>query len=346
MKLTTNIHIVASNINTGGALVLLTYLTASFEKVTRNCTLTKYVSFDADNTSSVKNIRIIGIINKLKILFYRIDNTLYFGNLPPLVKSTNSIVYIHNLNIMGGYTTVWKSGDLDIKTKLKYSFLITYIKMTIRNVQYVMCQTLTGKKLLEKNFNNKNILVCPIYDDSYRPVQRAKEYDLCYVGLPSFHKNHQRLFQALDNIGKENVKITIAVTIPDFEQKLLNLINTINKNIEVVNFGMVPHRKVYEIYEKSRMLIFPSLIESFGLPLIEAARCNLPVITSDLGYVYDVIIPTDTFDPHSITSIEDCIKRNINKSDIQKAKLLVDNKIDMIFDILTKGCKKRADNEK
>ena len=67
---------------------------------------------------------------------------------------------------------------------------------------------------------------------------------------------------------------------------------------------------VYEIYKFIDFLIFPSLNESLGLPLIEASLHEIPIIASDLEYVYDVCNPKFTFNPYS----EDEIYYKILKS--------------------------------
>ena len=56
---------------------------------------------------------------------------------------------------------------------------------------------------------------------------------------------------------------------------------------------------INEIYKISDFLIFPSLNESLGLPLIEASLHKLPIIASNLDYVYEVCEPNLTFDPNS-----------------------------------------------
>ena len=59
-------------------------------------------------------------------------------------------------------------------------------------------------------------------------------------------------------------------------------------------------------------LIYPSKIESFGLPLIEADAMNLPIIAAELDYVRDICSPTQTFDPNSSISIARAIMRFLN----------------------------------
>ena len=57
-------------------------------------------------------------------------------------------------------------------------------------------------------------------------------------------------------------------------------------------------------------LIYPSHWESFGLPLLEADRAGLKLVTSEKDYVRDIVKPHQTFDPNSSLSIFRAIKRN------------------------------------
>jgi glycosyltransferase involved in cell wall biosynthesis len=64
-------------------------------------------------------------------------------------------------------------------------------------------------------------------------------------------------------------------------------------------------------YRQSGALIFPSLTESFGLPLIEARGRDLPILAGELDYVRDVCVPVETFDPRSPRSIARAVKRHL-----------------------------------
>jgi glycosyltransferase involved in cell wall biosynthesis len=56
-------------------------------------------------------------------------------------------------------------------------------------------------------------------------------------------------------------------------------------------------------------LIYPSILESYGLPLLEARAAGLPLITGELDYVRDIVDPEETFDPASPLSIARAVKR-------------------------------------
>jgi glycosyltransferase involved in cell wall biosynthesis len=59
----------------------------------------------------------------------------------------------------------------------------------------------------------------------------------------------------------------------------------------------------------SSAMIFPSLSESFGLPMLEAQANGISVIASELDFVRDVCLPSETFDPGSPISIARAVMR-------------------------------------
>ena len=62
-------------------------------------------------------------------------------------------------------------------------------------------------------------------------------------------------------------------------------------------------------------MIFPSLLESFGLPLIEAEYFSTPILAPELDYVRDVVKPHQTFDAQSPVSICSAVLRFLNKEE-------------------------------
>ena len=77
---------------------------------------------------------------------------------------------------------------------------------------------------------------------------------------------------------------------------------------------------VVEQYQQHEALIFPSLTESLGLPILEAQAMGLSIIASEKDYVRDIIEPDQSFDPHSYISIARAVmrfkKHNYNKNKI------------------------------
>jgi glycosyltransferase involved in cell wall biosynthesis len=79
---------------------------------------------------------------------------------------------------------------------------------------------------------------------------------------------------------------------------------------------MMSHAEVVKLYVRSSALIFPSLSESFGLPLIEASSLGLPILAGEVDFVRDVCKPAHTFDPTSPVSIERAVLRFIGQEEL------------------------------
>ncbi|MFA5147357.1 MAG: glycosyltransferase family 1 protein [Candidatus Omnitrophota bacterium] len=56
----------------------------------------------------------------------------------------------------------------------------------------------------------------------------------------------------------------------------------------IVCSGWIPDSYISYIYNKARIVLFPSLYEGFGLPVLEAMACGKPVITSDIPPMNEV----------------------------------------------------------
>lgn len=88
------------------------------------------------------------------------------------------------------------------------------------------------------------------------------------------------------------------LTVGPENERLLGRIEHLSStsNIRIDNLGRLPREQVLDLYKRSRALIFPSTSESFGLPLLEADGCGLPIVASELDYVGEPVNPVETFD--------------------------------------------------
>lgn len=101
---------------------------------------------------------------------------------------------------------------------------------------------------------------------------------LLYPAMPHFYKNHRIISEAL-KITDANVEILF--TIPPNNQ------NGRDERIKLI--GLQPYEHVCELYRSCDALLFPSYIETFGLPLLEAAMTGMPIIAADLPYAREVL---------------------------------------------------------
>jgi glycosyltransferase involved in cell wall biosynthesis len=137
-------------------------------------------------------------------------------------------------------------------------------------------------------------------------------YDFVYVANGCAHKNHKNLLLAWRLLAHAGLKPSLALTVdeqayPALAQHIAEQYSEYGLNI--FNLGAVAHANIAALYQSSSALIFPSKIESFGLPLLEAAQMGLPILAPELDYVRDVVEPAATFDPNSGVSIARAVRR-------------------------------------
>ena len=107
------------------------------------------------------------------------------------------------------------------------------------------------------------------------------------------------------------------------------------KNLNVDFLGIISRDEVINLASKSKFLIFPSLTESFGLPLIEGCQLGCYVISSNLPYVNQVIKPTLTFDPYSVDSISEMINQSVQDKNLIFTEMKVESATQLILNELT-----------
>jgi len=332
------IYIVASNVKQGGAGELLSYLLEYLYSSYKDIPIKVYVDHSL-NLTSKGNIEIINQhsnYEKIYLFSKSLENVLYFGNLPPLRKSKNAMVYFHNTYLLMNFKTLIKQ---KFKLFLKFFPQQIYIKFFIRNVDLVGCQTNSVKLAYKKKYGFNNISLFPFYKQcNLKKVNKnVIEYDFCYISLDYPHKNHHLLFDAMEILANRGYDINLIVTINKENQSLISRINDINQigNVEIINIGILSKDRICDIYQASRCLCFPSKTESFGLPLIEAASQGLDIIAADLDYVYEVVRPSAVFDPYDANDLVNKMVAYL-EGKLQSSECLIENKIDYLINNLLK----------
>jgi glycosyltransferase involved in cell wall biosynthesis len=79
---------------------------------------------------------------------------------------------------------------------------------------------------------------------------------------------------------------------------------------EIVITDFVPDDLLVSLYQATRLHVFPSRYEGFGLPVAEASRCGAPSLSSNRGSLPEVLeYPASTFDPDDVEGLADLMDR-------------------------------------
>lgn len=254
--------------------------------------------------------------------------TLCLNNLPPIFKCEGyTVTFLQNIHIIQKLS----SDDWDLFSRLKNLLEKTVFYIFSNNVNEYIVQTMSMKKRLKKlskscfSFKKSKITVMPFFkslniNPSLKLDSKKQEIDFLYIADSQPHKNHKNLFKAWVYMSEKGLYPNLSLTIPISNKKINDEINDlISFGLNIRNYGLVEYANIGDLFEASRALIYPSLQESFGLPLVEASSMALPIIASDLDYVFDVCEPDYVFNPNCHKSIARAVMRFLNKGEtIQK----------------------------
>ena len=245
--------------------------------------------------------------NKVYILFQNKNLFNYINYLDKKLFFKISFIFYHLLHSALINSFLKSSDTIIVQTKSMKKNI-----SSLKPKNKIEIQDNYWKKLKLGSYSNQVIKYTP--KEINKIIQKIKDLsknNKIYFYPSSFdpHKNHKRLFKAFNKLNHFSTKdIKLIVSIDKYKVPLPY------RNNKLIYFiGNQPIFLINQLYEIADFLIFPSLNESLGLPLIEASFYNLPIIASDLDFVYEVCKPSKTFDPLSEEDIYQKILESINK---------------------------------
>lgn len=101
--------------------------------------------------------------------------------------------------------------------------------------------------------------------------------------------------------------------------KISNLVSQLDMKDDVQFLGHVPNEDLPDIYNQAEMFLLPSHYETFSIVLIEAMVCGLPVITSDIEDIKEVVGDAAMLvNPKNKHEIADAIVRILSSDELKK----------------------------
>lgn len=145
------------------------------------------------------------------------------------------------------------------------------------------------------------------YHPDVKPYAPGYPYLLC-VGNRKGHKNEARVVEAFARAGIDPAIRLLFTGDPNGELDQLG--RTLSVKERLVFLGRVPEKELPGIYRGALALLFPSLYEGFGLPVIEAMACGTPVLTANTTALPEVAGDAALLvDPLSVAEIAAGIER-------------------------------------
>lgn len=150
--------------------------------------------------------------------------------------------------------------------------------------------------------------VNPSFEYVYKKFNHNKP-KILLVGT-SQNKNHMRVIEALKDLTCE---LVIVGKIPIEERSLLE-----KNNISYVNYYNISEEQILKLYVESDIILFPSIYEGFGMPIIEAQKVGRCVITSNIEPMSEVAGKGACLvNPYDVKEIREKVKEIIQNSKLR-----------------------------
>jgi glycosyltransferase involved in cell wall biosynthesis len=129
----------------------------------------------------------------------------------------------------------------------------------------------------------------PARNNGIRKKYGLPESYILFVGTLEPRKNITRLLHAYAmSKARAGLKLVIAGKTGWLYEEVFETVARLNLRERVIFTGFVDDDDLPSIYSMARVFVFPSLYEGFGLPVLEAMACGVPVITSDVSSMVEV----------------------------------------------------------
>lgn len=325
------IFIQASNIHTGGGAVLLNGLLTAIQEKNEKAVLYADQRFRPPGGAGLEVRPVQPTVFSRFFAERRLARDaaknpaalfLFFGNLPPLFKTgARSFLFFQNVILLEK-----KCFYFPLKTRLKHAVERLWLRWGVGHISTVCVQSESVRQMFLARFPSADVKVLPFSEAEFSGVAaKSSGEDFIYVSSGDPHKNHLNLLRAWKRLAANGIRnrlLLVGARFPAAEMRALD--EAVGAGARVELKPELSHDEVLKLYRGCQALIFPSLSESFGLPLLEAKAAGLPVIAAEKDYVRDLLDPAETFDPDSDLSIARAVQRFLapGKEPILRSRVL------------------------
>ncbi|MGB3716346.1 MAG: glycosyltransferase family 1 protein [Candidatus Promineifilaceae bacterium] len=224
-------------------------------------------------------------------LFYSPDFVL-----PPVRDNIPTVLTVHDLSFIHYPETF---------TPSLRKYLNQVVPRSVRSASHVLADSRTTKEDISNIWHIDEKKITVLYsgvDRAFRPpsdnaqlVNVRKKYDLgeepyiFSVSTIQPRKNYQMLIRAFKDVANDFPhRLVIAGGKGWLYEETLAEVNAQGLTDKVRFVGFVDDADLPALYSDATLFVFPSLYEGFGLPILEAMACGVPVVVSNASCMPEV----------------------------------------------------------
>ena len=238
-----------------------------------------------DSGSKGQINRILWTQFNLPKIYEKLQSSLIFSPIPeaPLYSGCRYIVTVHDL--------------IPLRFPQRFSRLTAYfryyIPQVLRQAEHIICDSQATAEDVTKFYQipAQKMTAIPLACDSinFRYLNLPDQNYFLYIGRHDPYKNLERLITAFASLGdRTNYELWLSGPPNAYTPQLIAQVAELRLQSSIKFLGYVPYNQLPVLMNQAIALVFPTLWEGFGLPILEAMACGTPVITSNLSSMPEV----------------------------------------------------------
>lgn len=219
-----------------------------------------------------------------------IDVWISLHDITPRVKANRIYTYCHNPS------PFMKKDISKIKyspTNIAFSFFYKYLyRINIKSATAIIVQQNWMRKEFLKMYPIKNVIVARpnfnIDSEGVTTMPALGKKVFMFAAYPRYFKNFEIICEACKNINKGNYEVWL--TLDGTENAYSADLKKKYGDLDSIKWiGIQPRQKIFEMYNQITALIFPSILETWGLPISEFKLTKKPMLLADLPYAKETL---------------------------------------------------------
>ena len=238
-----------------------------------------------------------------------IDVTLSPANYGPLLAPKSIILLRNSLAVARRERRILK--------RLYWSTLRVMTALSLIKCEKAIAVSLFAQKTLTvgfgTNLQNKVSVIYHGVNEEFQPsINTKREPFILTVSDIYIQKNIHTLIKAFAVIRKKMPNLTLKIAGKAIDQNYLLEIkeSIISENLDdAVEFlGTKSTQELIRLYQSCALFVFPSTVETFGNPLVEAMACGAPIVSSDSSAMPEILKDAAKyFDPENEKDMADTV---------------------------------------
>lgn len=262
---------------------------------------------------------------------YKCDLLHCTSNTAPIFSSTPVVTTVHDIIYLESWSTFKTSHSWYQKLGHVYRRLVVPSIMNLSRLVFTVSKyeksvidnyfpQHTSKVQVLYNACGKHFSTKEIVDEGSlrQKYQLPSEY-IFYIGNTDPKKNTKNVIKAYAEYIKQEAN-PLQLVMPDFDMNLFKsyipsaLVDTVLDN--TVFTGYIPNEHLPVVYKNASLFLYPSIRESFGIPILEAMACGTPVLTANTSAMPEIGgVAAEYVDPNDVSSITKTMRRILDSQE-------------------------------